>query len=377
MMKLLDILKEDDEEKKKAAKAKPAKPKAKAATTPAAPPKDNSIAQSADRMIANFGKNKSQAATPNKPAAPADKPVPSLASLAKQNEPQVEPDPLKGFPKFDQEPEEHPFGHPEFFGNDQSQPEDEEEPQQKGNMTQKEPDQDLDFLKHVQKGLSNVDSPAAQAADRIANNMYQRPEQQPLKGADKPPPSLASLARDIDNDDEKDNETDKEDDLFKDFPTFNDEDSEEWNQNPFGDPDSGQNPDFRTGIQKGADAIGQGLKAASQKIGQTGKQLGKKIGQKASDMFKKDKEVPQNWEPGQKSATEPDKADDSPMPSMSNVAKQGLQGKHWQWKPGQKVDIGFVKDLEVMKTDQYGAQLKSKNGSIYRFIPHRGLRKIS
>lgn len=250
----------------------------------------------------------------------------------------------------------------------------------------KEPEQDLDFLNQVHKGLAKSPPPAAHAADRITNKMYDknRPEQQKAtqSGANQSPPSLSQLAKDVDSDETQ--QGDQEDDTFKDFPKFNDADSEDWNQNPFGDPDAGQNTDTRTGFQKGASAVGKGLKAAGQKAGQLGKQLGQKAGQvgkqlgqkaaqKASSFFNKGDEVPSNWEPD----SEPGKEDDSPMPSMSNVAKQGLTGKHWQWKPGQKVDIGFVKDLEVVKTDQYGAQLKSKNGSMYRFIPHRGLRKIA
>jgi len=61
-----------------------------------------------------------------------------------------------------------------------------------------------------------------------------------------------------------------------------------------------------------------------------------------------------------------------------------FQGKKSQnWAIGQKVNVGFLKGLEVIKfeavkdglPDIY--TLRSEKGAIYEFIPHNGLKRIN
>lgn len=296
----------------------------------------------------------------DKPKKDDDK-VPSLASLAKSSTEDEEDPDLKGFPKFKGEPEEHPFGDPDF-----------KDPEPK-KAKEPEPEEEKPDPQAIGK-----------AADRMANKFYDKQKEKqaqapvsPTLEPNKSIPSLAQLAKDSEPEEEPQAPaiSPQNDPALKGMPNFDHmEDPEE---NPFGDPHSGGPEDFRTTAQKGAAAAGQGLKKGAQAIGQ-GIKKGLSSFQKGASQ-----EVPKNW---QKDQTPPQADDDAPMPSMASVAQgqqpekaatNGLQGKHWNWKPGQKVDIGFVKGLTVVKVDQYGAQLKAKNGGIYRFVPHRGLRKIS
>jgi hypothetical protein len=290
---------------------------------------DSPAAQSADRISTRFTKPKSTEPMKVGKYEPNEK-IPSMSQLAKDIDAGNEEDPMfKDFPKFDKEPDDDPFDVKK--NNEKDWPED-------------------DQIHGIGK-----------SADRIANRLTkQQPTPEDPK-SDPSIPSLSQLAKDMGDEEEPE-------DMFKDFPKFSageESGSEEWDQNPFGDPKTAKEPkDTRTGIEKGVDALKKGAKT-----------VGQGIKKHAADMFK-DKEpgeVPANWQPGSQDTQPVDK----PMPTMKQTTKNGLTGKHWQWKPGQQVDIGFIKDLTVQKVDQHGAVLKGKNGSTYRFIPHRGLRKIS
>lgn len=342
MMKLMEIFLEDKE-----------KVKSKKKVTAPESPKDDSIGASADRIAQRFAKNA------EKPKlAPSDKPIPSLTQLTKtaksdeKEDDKTDPQ-IKGMPKFDKEPDEHPHGDPAFTPGS--------------------------FAKPDPSAIGN-------AADRITNKFQddereKAKQREPLNQApNKSIPSLAQLAKDVPDEEKPEAPaiSPQNDPALKGMPNF--DHMAEPEEEPFGDPTTGQN-DFRTTTQKATAAAGQGLKKGAQAVGQGIK--------KGLASFTKG-QVPQNW---QKDQTPPDAStpedDAQGMPSMSSVAQQaapkadekpstnGLQGKHWKWKPGEKVDIGFVKGLTVVKVDQYGAQLQSKNGAMYRFVPHRGLRKIS
>jgi hypothetical protein len=331
MMKLMEIFFEDKEKVKSKKKADSAPEK-----------KDDSIGAAADRIAQRF--------TAKPKLEPSDKPIPSLAQLSKgsDKEDSDKTDPaLKGLPKFDKEPEEHPFGDPDFEPGSFHKP----DPQAIG-----------------------------KAADRITNkfqdNEREKAKQRPPMSTvpDKGIPSLAQLAKDAEPEEEPATPTvsPQNDPALSGMPNF--DHMAEPEEEPFGDPTAGQN-DFRTAAQKAKDVVGQGIK-------------------KGLAAFKGGNKVPANWEKDKTPAEPTTPEDDAQgMPSMAAVAQQaapaqatpeaepkatnGLQGKHWKWKPGQKVDVGFVKGLTVVKVDQYGAQLQAKNGAMYRFVPHRGLRKIS
>lgn len=92
--------------------------------------------------------------------------------------------------------------------------------------------------------------------------------------------------------------------------------------------------------------------------------------------------------------TEPDtqspKRDVGAMPSLAQLMqKKVAMGKKPHiagqittskptdnWKVGDKINVGFVKDLEVMYKNKHGFVLKRANGVKYYFIPHKGLYKI-
>ncbi len=395
MMKLTELFKSINEAEKAAkAKEKPAaaKPAPKAAA-PAAKPAAVAPPAPAEKPLSAFDKNLA-AFTKERPAEPAPQ-VPAtqsdpdflahvrhgLGKSMKQQPQQQAPAPVAPLPPA---PPVSPTNVP---GADP--------------VTALDPD----ALKAFQKGLSKVDSPVAQSADRMANRMYKRPEKQEVEPSDKPIPSLAQLAKDAEEEEPKPEDT--EDPALAGLPKFDDTEPEE---NPFGDPHAGQPDDFRTGTQKGLDAFKKGAKAVGKVAGQVAKKGAQAAGQGikkgvskgaaaiASRLTKpaEPDSVPSNWQQPSAPASaapseeEPEagEEEDGPMPSVASVAKtatapaaekpkNGLAGKHYQWKPGQQVDIGFVKDLTVLKVDQYGAQLKGKNGGVYRFVPHRGLRKIS
>lgn len=232
--------------------------------------------------------------------------------------------------------------------------------------------------KPKEKPKSQGASPGVQqTVDKIANRFYQKPEEpKPQFSPNDNIPSLSQLAKDS-GAEEPVPAASQQDPALADLPKFNDVDTPEWNHNPFGDPNVGDNVDFRTGLQKGVDAIGQGIKKGFNKL--KGNPL------TPEPQTQQPGQIPQAWspdqsvQPQQQVPQEPDQQEPD-MPKMASLAQKqagrGLGGKHWKWKPGQKVDVGFIKDLTVLGVDQYGAKLQAKNGGIYRFIPHRGLRKI-
>jgi hypothetical protein len=390
MIKLTELFKSINEAEKAKAKAKPAaaKPAPKAAAAPAqapvapAPVAKEPPLSSFDKNLAAFTKERPAPQAEPLPATQSDhgflnqvKQGLSKADKFMSQEPAATTAPVAPLPPAPPaSPTNVPGGDP---------------------VTALDPD----ALKAFQKGLSKVDSPAAQSADRITNKMYKRPEKQEVEPSDKPIPSLAQLAKDAGEEEEPKPE-DTEDPALAGLPKFDDTEPEE---NPFGDPHAGQPDDFRTGTQKGLDAFKKGAKAAGQAAKKgaqvAGQGIKKNISKGAAAIASRltkpaePDAVPSNWQQPSAPASaapseeEPEAGEDGPMPSVASVAKStdkpaeksknGLAGKHYQWKPGQQVDIGFVKDLTVLKVDQYGAQLKGKNGGVYRFVPHRGLRKIS
>ena len=302
-------------------------------------------------------KKDTKAKKDKEPEKVADKPAPSLASLAKQKDTSSEktkektPD-VKSDPDF-----------LKAVQKGLSASDDKKMPDTKS---------DPDFLKATQKGLKATDSPVAQAADRIANKFYKRADPPSSSGAGDKVPSLSQLAKDVGSNDSK-----EDDSTFKDFPKF-DKEPEEL---PFGNPVTKEpERDYSTTPLHNSNPYNSGQKMTKpslmQKVGQGLKKGVSALGKGAQNISQKAKEVPSTWKKPNQPVTTNQSSE--PMPSMASTAAQGIADKTWRsWKPGSTKNIGFVRDLTVVDVDQYGARLKGKNGAIYRFVPHRGLRKIS
>ncbi len=315
------------------------------------------------------GLNKVAAQQPQ-PIQSKEKGVPSLAQLAKaaqkgEKEP-VDPT-LAGLPKFKDEPEEEPFGNPDFS--------DEPRMMYRNDQDNDKVQQDPDFLKAIQKGLSNL-KPGAPVGDQ--------PEPKPLANhqPDEKIPSLAQLAKGAEE---------PEDPALAGLPKF--DEPQQSDDDAFGNPDftMPQQTDpsvFQTIPQKTTSAVKKTVGQAAAGVRNAIKNFGQDRGTNPSPAMAKTNNpndtdgLPSTWNSPSGEPPDPGSqpGDSNDMPTLRSLSKQRFgkdvfKDTSSKWRVGDIVRVGTLDGFKVHRKDPNGWVL-SRKGQNYKFIPHGGLFKV-
>lgn len=294
--------------------------------------------------------------------------VPSLAQLAKQ-----QADPTDDLPKFDEPKDDSEvWGHPDFS--------DEPKMMYKNDQDNPKVQQDPDFLKAIQKGLSNL-KPGAPVGSQ--------PEPKPMANhqPDEKIPSLAQLAKGAEE---------PEDPALAGLPKF--DQPQQSDDDAFGNPDFNmpQQTDpsvFQTLPQKTTSAVkktvGQAAAGVRNAIKNFGKDRGTEptpaMGQPSMAKTNNPNDVdglPSSWKTpsGEDPSTGTQPGDSNDMPTLRSLSKQRFgkdvfKDTSSKWRVGDIVRVGTLDGFKVHRKDPNGWVL-SRKGQNYKFIPHGGLFKV-